>query len=112
MNDSTNVRGGDVNPDQLDRWLEDRKQYHERKAREAAARRRVIPFGRAFENLLRLDAAGKLTDQAKAAVIGMAAAYARRNKMPFDRTLQGAIQLAAQADRILRDHMGAMAKLN
>jgi hypothetical protein len=107
MSETTNVRGGDVNPDQLLRWFEDRKELWRKRGNERAARRRVIPHANALENLVRLEAKGKLDDQTKAAVIAMAGRYARQNKLPFDNTLTGAMRLAGEANKIVRDHVAA-----
>ncbi len=105
-NNPTNVRGGDVNLDQLDRWFADRKKYHAERAREAAAKRRVIPFANAAERLVRQEKL--LDDTAKNDVIRMVGLYARRNKLEFDGTFAGACRLAAHANRVLRDHAAAM----
>ncbi len=69
------------------------------------------PFSQALEGVLTLERAGKLKGPTRDYVINQARYYARRNKLPFDGSLSGALHLAEHADRVCRDYAAERQRL-
>jgi hypothetical protein len=95
----------------MDRWIADRKKLHEGRRREAEAQRRIVPFASALERLVKAEAAGLIRPAVKASLLRMGEAYAANHKLPFDGTMTGLLRLAGHAERVVRDHAAAVAKL-
>lgn len=69
------------------------------------------PFLGVLDALVRQIEGGQIDRRTERAMIDQAAYYAKRNKLPFTPTLQGVVQMAADADKMHREHMAAMESL-
>jgi len=70
------------------------------------------PFLGVLGAVVRQVESGSIDRQTERDVIGAAAYYAKRNRLPFTPTLHGVVQMAAHADRMHREHMAALDSRN
>lgn len=68
------------------------------------------PFLGVLSALVRQIEAGSISDKTEKDMITVAGYYAKRNKLSFTPTLHGVLVMVAEADRMHRLHMEAMAR--